>query len=53
MCASIDLYHPSWKVSSRLYRTAELMNRDAFLYEQIKRLSFMDLKGEQLLLLVQ
>jgi hypothetical protein len=29
------------------------MNRDAFLYEQIKRLSFMDLKGEQLLLLVQ
>jgi len=27
---------------------AKLMIRDAFLYEQIKRLSFMDLKGEQL-----
>jgi len=26
------------------------MYRDAFLYEQIKRLSFMDLKGEQLAL---
>jgi len=27
---------------------AKLMIRDAFLYEQIKRLSFMDLKGELL-----
>ena len=49
MYTSAHLCHPSWTVCFPILfslRTKLMTNRDAFLYEQIKRISFMDLKGQ-------